>query len=238
MNNKMITLLVLSIMLMPSIVVVSAGGNNNPNKILGNPEYVLNILGKKDDWSPNGDFSNPDRHTIFVPQSTGAKIWMTQAPRKSELDFMVLDGNGFDEDGARIQLGDGYFAVYVVALGKPSTDPGSITGTLTDSTGSVDLMYLGGINAKDIAPHGKQPVWGDYSNLFYITEVQMIDYLTYLGYGDYAADWAARIIAYFTETGADRHWVDVDPDPEVVTPGIWLFDFFDFITEVLPPMLS
>lgn len=38
-------------MLMPSIAMVSAGENNNPNKILGNPEYVLNILGKKDDWA-------------------------------------------------------------------------------------------------------------------------------------------------------------------------------------------
>jgi hypothetical protein len=234
MNKKMISILLMSIMLIPSIAMVSAGGNNNPNKILGDPAFVLNVLGKKDDWAANGDFSNPDRHTIFVPQSTGAKIWITQAPRKSLEPFMVLDGNGFDEDGARIQLGDGYFAVYVVALGKPSTEPGSITGTLTDPTGTTDLMYLGGIDGNDIAPHGKQPVWGDYSSLFYITKAQMVEYLTYLGYGDYAADWASRIIAYFTEVGADRHWVDINPDPEVVTPGIWLFDFFDFITEVLP----
>ncbi len=225
--------MVLSIMLVPSIMTASAGGNNNPNKVLGNPDYVLNIHGKKDDWNPNGDFSNPDRHTIFVPQSTGAKIWMTQAPRKSEEKFMVIDGNGFDENGARIQIGDGYYAVYVVALGKPSTVPGSLSGTVTANDGTP-LMNLGGINAKEIQPHGKQPVWGDYSNLFYITEAQMVEYLTYIGYGDYAAEWSSRIMAYFMDEGADRHWVDINPDPEVETPAIWLFDFFDFITEVLP----
>ena len=146
---------------------------------------------------------------------------------------MVLDGNGFDSDGTRIQIGDGYYAVYVVALGKPSTQLGSLTGTMTDST-DTPLMNLGGVDAKAIQPHGKTPVWGDYSNLFYITEAKMIEYLTYIGYGDYAAEWSARILDYFMENGADRHWGDLNPDPEVVTPGIWLFDFFDFITEVLP----
>ena len=34
--------------------------------------------------------------------------------------------------------------------------------------------------------------------------------------------------------GSDRHWVDLNSDPEVESIGIWLFDFFDFITEVLP----
>jgi hypothetical protein len=233
MNKKMLTMMVLSIMLIPSIASVNAGGNNNPNKILGSPEFVLNIHGKKDDWNPNGDFSNPDRHTIFVPQSTGAKIWMTQAPKKSELDFMVLDGNGFDEDGARIQLGDGYYAVYVVALGKPTTQSGSLTGMLADPTGNTNLMYLGGVDGQEIKPHGKQPVWGDYSNLFYITEAQIVEYLEYLGYDTYASTWAAQIMAYFMEVGAERHYVILDIDG-VPTPAIWIFDFFDFITEVLP----
>ena len=109
------------------IIPIYAGSNNNPNKILGSPEFVLNVLGKKDDWNSNGDFSNPDRHTIFVPENGDTRIWITQAPRKSLEDFAVLDGNGFDEDGAALQLGDGYFAVYVVALGKPG-EAGSTLG--------------------------------------------------------------------------------------------------------------
>ena len=51
------------------------------------------------------------------------------------------------------------------------------------------------------------------SNLFYITEAQMVEYLTYIGYEDYAADWASRIMAYFMEEGAERHWVDLSSEP-------------------------
>ena len=42
------------------VVPVSA---KSPNKMLGPPTYVLNLLGKKTGWSPNGGFDNPDRHT-------------------------------------------------------------------------------------------------------------------------------------------------------------------------------
>jgi len=30
--------------------------------------FNLNIIGKKSDWSAQGSFSNPDRHTMFVPE--------------------------------------------------------------------------------------------------------------------------------------------------------------------------
>jgi len=30
--------------------------------------YNLNIIGKKSDWNAQGSFSNPDRHTMFVPE--------------------------------------------------------------------------------------------------------------------------------------------------------------------------
>ena len=51
-RKKVLTLMMMTIMFVPSLAMVQAGGNNNPNKILGNPDYVLNILGKKDDWNP------------------------------------------------------------------------------------------------------------------------------------------------------------------------------------------
>jgi len=34
------------------------------------PHYNLNLIGKKVDWNAQGNFDNPDRHTMFVPLDT------------------------------------------------------------------------------------------------------------------------------------------------------------------------
>ena len=237
--KKGILILITLILLTPTFVVATqARGNNNPNKILGSPEFVLNVLGKKDGWSPEGDFSNPDRHTIFVPENGDTLIWITQAPRKSSEPFMVLDGNGCDEDGAKLQLGDGYFAVYVVALGKPAGADSTLDGVVRDPETGGALWFLGGLDTNELKPHGKQPVWGDYSSIFYITEDQMIKYFDALGLDAIAADLASLIMSYFMSEG--RHYMpDIDGDEtNGLTPGIWIFDFFDFVVEVLPNILE
>jgi len=239
-----ITILILMIFLTSMIsALIYAQGNNNPNKILGSPEYVLNILGKKDDWSPNGEFNNPDRHTIFVPEGSSqiaadVTIWITQAPRKSEEPFCVLDGYGFDENGAALQLGDGYFAVYVVALGKPVEETSSLSGCVKDPNSGAALLFLGGANSHELKPHGKQPVWGDYSKLLYITETQMSEYFKSMGFSDTRADELAHaVIEFFNSRGLVKP--DVDDDPlNGETPGIWIFDFFDYLVEILPGLLQ
>ena len=217
------------------ISVNAQSGNNNPNKILGSPEFVLNILGKKDGWNPEGDFSNPDRHTIFVPENGDSTIWISQAPRKSGEPFAVLDGNGCDEDGAKLQLGDGYFAVYIVALGKPGGEGTLEGGVMRDPVTGSALLYLGALDTKELKPHGKQPIWGDYSSLFYITEDQMILYFDALLHDiTTATNLASLIMSYFMSIG--NYMEDVYPGDGVNTPGIWIFDFFDFIVEVLPDL--
>lgn len=85
------------------------------------PHFNLNLIGKSKVMP--GDYDNLDRHTMFVPESTdgfttpnglpGATIWMQQGP-----EFAVIDGNATDGEG-RFQLGDGKYAVYVVAKAKP-----------------------------------------------------------------------------------------------------------------------
>lgn len=230
-------ILVLSTLASIAIPVNAQNGNNNPNKILGSPEFVLNILGKKDGWNPEGDFNNPDRHTIFVPENGDTNISITQAPRKSGEPFAVLDGNGCDEDGAKLQLGDGYFAVYIVALGKPGGAGSTLEGVVPDPETGEALLYLGALDTKSLKPHGKQPVWGDYTSLFYITEAQMIEYFMALGLDTITAtDLASLIMSYFI--GIGNYMPDVDPDDLIITPGIWIFDFFDFIVEVLPTLLE
>ena len=74
-----------------SLLTVSAfAGNGAPN---GN-HYNLNIIGV--DKSKTTDMTDSQRHTIFVPlnnkDGVATKIYLVQGQ-----DFVVCDGNGFDE---------------------------------------------------------------------------------------------------------------------------------------------
>jgi len=236
MNKRSYTILLAATLLASMIVLPAQAGNNNPNKWLGSPAYVLNILGKKADWSANGDFSNPDRHTMFVPmgseESTAeVRLWISQAPKGSDSPFMVLDGNAFDDGDLSLQMADGYYEVYAVALGKPVKESSYITGTVADPNDGSALMFLGGVNAAELKPHGKQPVWEEYSNLFYITEAQMAAYLEAMGFDPVrAADLAAQIMAFFSPDYTEIAYYDAEGNPVY---GIWIYDFYEFIANYL-----
>jgi len=231
-KRKTVLVLLFATLIASSITVIpiESQGNNNPNKWLGEPTFVLNILGKKDDWNPSGDFSNPDRHTIFVPESGGTTLWITQAPRNSLYPFAVLDGNGFDDDGASLQLGDGYFAVFVVALGKPVTGDSYLNGFATDPYGTP-LLQIGLVDSNVLKPHGKQPVWGNFTHIFYITYDQIVEYLTGIGDLDPTGN-ATKIINFFASLPGAYFIPDLDGDPLTYDPAIWIFDFFDYLVEV------
>lgn len=198
---------------------VDAQGNNNPNKLHGSPVYVLNILGKKSDWNGQGDYSNPDRHTIFVPQNTSEwyeqsgitpgtygnltadgsiLLWMTSGP-----EFAVLDGNAFDDGNASLQIENGRYFVYVVTLAKPGGNS-TLDGWYYDDEGSA-CYRLGEI--KRIPREKGQPVWVSTTDLFYITWEQLLA----LGYTP------DELMLYFGE--------------EQDGQSIWIFDFLQFLED-------
>jgi hypothetical protein len=176
-----------------------------------NPYYVLNILGKKEGWDPNGSFDNPDRHTIFVPEYTAGSnvgvnygnlsvedsvlIWMTSGD-----EFAVLDGNACDDGNASLQIGSGKYYVFVTALGKPGGDA-DLKGWYYDDEGAYCYL-LGSVNIK--RERGK-PVWEDATDLFYI-------------------EWR-QIVALGLEEAATIYGF---------TPGepVWIFDFLKFLEDV------
>jgi len=54
--KKITKIVILTLMITTSMMIpVLSARNNNPNKWLGSPTYVLNIHGKKADWNANGD---------------------------------------------------------------------------------------------------------------------------------------------------------------------------------------
>jgi hypothetical protein len=190
-----------------------AQGNNNPNKLHGAPVYVLNLLGKKTDWQGQGSYDNPDRHTIFVPEDTAAwgssagtygnlttdgtvLLWMTSGP-----EFAVLDGNAYDDGNASLQIANGRYAVYVVALAKPGRSS-TLTGWYYDDEGSA-CFRLGEV--QKIKRVKGQPQWVNTTDLFYIDW----DLLLALGYD------AETLTGYFGE--------------EQIGQALWIFDYLAFL---------
>ena len=188
--TKMGSILVLLALMtsMTFAISVNAQGNNNPNKLHGSPAYVLNILGKKSNWNGGGDYSNPDRHTIFVPENTtewyeqtsttagsygnltsdgSILLLMTSGP-----EFAVLDGNAFDDGNASLQIENGKYYVYVVALAKPGGNS-TLDGWYYDNEGSA-CYRLGEI--KRIPREKGQPTWVCTTDLFYITWDQLLTF--------------------------------------------------------------
>lgn len=156
--------LLLAIFALSSIAYIVSAASTNPNKLYGAPSYVLNIIGKKDSWSGGGSYNNPDRHTMFVPQTTAAAsnvtIWMTQGT-----DFAVLDGNGFTGGNCSFQLGPGKYAVFIVALGKPGGDA-HVAGWIYNATDNTYLLEVGSVTVKG---HIGKPQWTNATGLFWVS---------------------------------------------------------------------
>jgi hypothetical protein len=189
-----------------------ADPNLNPNKLYGASSYVLNLIGKKDGWSGGGSYDNPDRHTMFVPETTvpstgyladgtpietNMTMWITQGE-----EFAVLDGNAFDADeDVDLQLGPGKYAVFVVALGKPGGGA-NIKGWVYNATDNTYLFMTGLVS---VPSHNKKPVWIDATGLLFVSDAEdpydlvtgndvwIFDYLTMLEAakvgGDYLYLW-------------------------------------------------
>ena len=200
-------------------LTVQAQGKNNPNKLHGSPVFVLNILGKKSDWNGQGDYNNPDRHTIFVPENTtewltqtnmspgtygnlttdgSVLIWMTSGP-----EFAVLDGNAFDDANASLQIENGRYFVYLAALAKPGGKT-TLDGWYYDNEGSA-CYQLGQV--KKIHRQKGQPGWVNTTDLFYITWEQLLA----LGYTP------EELILYFGEQQDGQ--------------SLWIFDFLQFLQD-------
>ena len=172
----MLTVLFLALLMTVPFAVPVLAGNNNPNKLMGAPTFVLNLQGKKADWSGGGSYDNPDRHTIFVPETTtglggtgsyngttiavNLTMWMTQGD-----EFAVIDGNGFDDDEVALQLGPGKYAVYVVALGKPGGGS-DIRGWIYNATDDTYLFMTGMVS---VPGHSKKPRWVEATDLLFVS---------------------------------------------------------------------
>ncbi len=205
------TFILLSIIL-PSIAVFAAGqGNNNPNKLMGAPSYVLNILGKKSNYNGNPSYESTDRHTMFVPENVeewlglsgfaDAKIWISQ-----DAEFAVEDPNMFDDGQCNLTLASGRYAVYFAALGKPNMEA-TLEGWIFNASASEYLLYVGRVAVK----HSKQPVWVSGEDMMTVSEAEAGSILAALG-----ITWQDLLALLGYPTDATE---------------IWIFDFINILSQ-------
>jgi hypothetical protein len=222
--NKKAILFAFTLLMSSMIYPISA---KSPNQImLSNPDYVLNILGK-DHFTDNPMTDSPDRHTIFVPLYNVWRLYISQVKRGSEEPFQVLDANAVVDGEAALKLGDGYYSVWMAALGKPG---GSTKGDVSIS-GMVNLGTLQVERAKGT------PNWNDETGVFFMTYTQVYEYFNnyYISIG-YTVEEAE--LAAITDANTAWSWLSstglvFDPiEYGVLTePSVWVFDFFDYLAE-------
>jgi hypothetical protein len=130
--------------------------------------YTLNIVGKKADWSGNGNYDHGS--TMFVPAKSselsfigpdgvtvidGIKINIGLGP-----EYAVTDGNAFDDGQTAFQLPKDRYKVFIAIRGKPGF-AASIKGWIYDSDSDISLMEIGEFNVSR--------KWGDATDeLLYV----------------------------------------------------------------------
>jgi len=199
-----------AIILSSTVYTVFAAANNNPNKLWGAPSYVLNILGKKSDYSGAPSYESTDRHTMFVPENVtewlalsgfvDAKIWVSQ-----NTEFAVDDPNMFDDGQCNLTLAAGRYAVYFVALGKPGENPAQLEGWIYNASASEYLLYIGSVSVR----HSKTPVWVSGEDMMTVSEAEAGPILSALGI---TWDELLALLGYPADATA-----------------IWVFDFINWL---------
>lgn len=130
--------------------------------------YTLNILGKKADWSGNGDYNYGS--TMFVPANSSELSFI--GPDGATViegikinvglgsEYAVTDGNAFDDGQTAFQLPKDKYKVFIAMRGKPGFNT-SIKGWIYDSDSDISLMEIGEFNV------GRK--WNDATNeLLYV----------------------------------------------------------------------
>ena len=116
-------------------------------------------------------------------------------------------------------LGDGYYSVWIAALGKPG---GSTNGDVSIS-GMVNLGTLQVERTKGT------PNWNEETSIFFMTYAQVYEYF-FNYYGDTLLAEAAALEAWSILSNSGLVWDPVDYG-FLSEPSVWVFDFFDYLAE-------
>ena len=151
-----ITLAVVLVLTLGSGIVLANNGKGNGANVIdvNGFHYTLNIIGKKADWSGNGDYDHGS--TMFVPANSEGMFWTgpdgttTIEGVKISVglgpEFAVTDGNAFDEIAppgtCAFELPKDRYSVWIAMRGKPGFSA-EIKGWIYDSDTDISLWCVG-----------------------------------------------------------------------------------------------
>ena len=112
--------------------------------------YTLNIVGKKADWSGNGDYDHGS--TMFVPANS-SELSFTGPDGVTIIDgikiniglgadYAITDGNAYDDGETALVLPKDRYKVFICMKGKPGF-AANIKGWIYDSDSDISLMEIG-----------------------------------------------------------------------------------------------
>ncbi|MHC4844291.1 MAG: hypothetical protein ACYTEE_10860 [Planctomycetota bacterium] len=190
--------------------IISPAFAGNGNNMPSGPHYELGLIGRPNTYTGSGT-DNSNRHNIFIPLDTDGyvdgkvKLKMTQGD-----GFLVVDGDATEDGVARLQIDQGYYAVFARALGKPG---GNINFTAwftywldAGEAQLSDAIWLGNV---DLTRDRRKPQTVEISKLFYYTGCLFYDPDGIPSSGDeqvicYQNDWVFDIL------GFNEYWWDID----------------------------
>lgn len=170
---------VLMLSLIPTVALAGNGHGNGANAFdVNGAHYNLNLIGKKANWNEKSGFSNPDRHTIFIPEDTTGfgytapdgtaisdSIKLEIGLDKNSDDIYVTDGTAFDGDGIGIMMPDKKYYVFIASRGKPTSENANIDAMVYyDSTLGEWLFLVGEVSVT----RG----WQTAEDLFWVTQTE------------------------------------------------------------------
>ncbi len=191
---------VLIVALVPTAIFAAKPGTD-----FNGAHQTLNLVGK--DKVMPGDYSNPDRGTMFVPADTADFEFDLNTPNNLELtslagikitvtqgdEFAVIDGNATDGYGA-FQLGPGKYSCYIAVKAKDAQKSGvvNITGWVQAYDNLGTLWYY--LNVGSVSVSKNKNNYEDATGLFFVSDAEdpfgivtgtegmwVFDYLTNLG---------------------------------------------------------
>jgi hypothetical protein len=178
MKKVILTSLIVTMVL--GIGIVFATNDQTGNGAPSGNHYNLNIIGVKN--PKTADMDDTKGHTIFVSMDGHNKIGLVEsgtadAPGTDEGDFVVLDRNATDNDGALFALpAPGYdayntadpgsadtisdYSVFVRPLGKPGA-----WATITTCAELLDSDFAGLLSGSFVSVLNKSGYFGGYASV-------------------------------------------------------------------------
>jgi hypothetical protein len=224
-------LLLLSLAATPAFAANGNGKGNGGNSLdVNGPHYNLNIIGKKADWNNKSGFSNPDRHTVFVPQYTAGE----DGVYGTDDDFKYLNPP-WDDDGLQTDPDSDGDPMYIsgsikveISQDKSADDIYIIDGTAFDGDGKVAIALPDRKYDVYICSKAKPGFYTDIDAMVYYDST-LGEWLFCIGEITVTRNWQSMYDLFYVTQSEDVVGTALGV-PIIET--MWIFDYLDYLAGI------